>query len=130
MYKIHAAHQNAPQASRQPRPLAWLQVRRGGTRFPLRPIYSARFLIGSGTNCHLQLGGDIPLLHSLLRRDVSGWVVDAISPEPVLRINGVECRHGNLNPDDVIEIGLFEMQLVLPDPALRPLETAPARRAS
>jgi hypothetical protein len=129
MYKIHPAHAKTSPASRQPKPLAWLQVRRGGTRYPLRPVYSTRFLIGSGTNCHLQLGGAIPLLHSLLTREVQGWTIEAVFPEPQLRINGVESRQCKLHPDDIIEIGPFEMQLVLPGPALRPLETACGRRA-
>lgn len=114
MHIIHSAHVDGPRSARQPH--AWLQVSRGGTRFPLRPICTARFLIGAGTNCHLQLGGDIPLLHSLLLREFDGWTIEAIAPEPVLLVNGSDTRRCRLEPDDVVTIGPFELCLVLPVP--------------
>jgi hypothetical protein len=114
MHIIHHAHLDGPHTVRQPH--AWLQVARGGTRFPLRPVCTSRFLIGAGTNCHLQLGGDIPLLHSLLLREFDGWAIEAIAPHPVLLVNLSETRHCRLEPDDVVTIGPFELQLVLPVP--------------
>lgn len=116
MHIIHSAHA-APSPSRSVRqPQAWLQVWRGDTRFPLRPICTCRFLIGAGTNCHLQLGGEIPLLHCLLLRDFDGWTIEAIAPEPALLVNGVEVRRTLLEPHDLVSIGPFELQLVLPVP--------------
>lgn len=112
MQIFHSAHRGGPRPAR--RPLAWIEVFRGGTRFPLRPIYSARFLIGSGTNCHMQLGGDIPLLHCLLLREFDGWTIEAIAPEPALQVNGCATRRCRLEPDDQFTIGPFELRLVLP----------------
>lgn len=97
--------------------LAQLAIERGGTRFPWRPIVSRRFLIGSGTNCHLQLGGDIPLLHSLLTRVADGWSIEAIAAEPPLMVNGVVCRHCRLHPEDRVEVGPFRFRLRTSDPA-------------
>ncbi len=86
----------------------WLEVRRGRTRFPHRPLLSDRFLIGSGTNCHLQLGGGLPMLHTLLTREQGRWRVEAIAPEPPLLINGTTCRCQTLCPNDVIQLAEFE----------------------
>lgn len=114
MHIIHSAHVAVPPSARQP--YAWLRIARGGTRFPLRPVCTARFLIGAGTNCHLQLGGEIPLLHSLLLREFDGWTIEAIAPEPRLLVNGDEVRRCRLQPDDVVTIGPFELCLVLQVP--------------
>ncbi len=86
----------------------WLEVRRGRTRFPQRPLALDRFLIGSGTNCHLQLGGDLPMLHTLLTRQQGRWRVEAIAPEPALLVNGTACRCQTLCANDVIQIAEFE----------------------
>ena len=114
MHIIHSAHVDGLRPARPPH--AWLQISRGGTRFPLRPVCTSRFLIGAGTNCHLQLGGDIPQLHSLLLREFDGWTIEAIAPEPVLQVNGSDTRRCRLEPDDVVTIGPFELRLVLPVP--------------
>lgn len=86
----------------------WLIVRRGRTRFPRRPLESGRFLIGSGTNCHLQLGGGLPILHCLLLRAEEGWAIEAVAPEPPLLVNGIRCRHHTLRAGDAIQIADFE----------------------
>ncbi len=89
----------------------WLEVRRGRTHFPQRPLTSSRILIGSGTNCHLQLGGDVPMLHSLLVLDEEHWTLDVIAPEPTLFVNGEVCRHRELCIGDRIQLADFEFAL-------------------
>ena len=89
----------------------WLEVRRGRTRFPQRPLNSTRCLIGSGTNCHLQLGGDLPMLHSLLVLEDGCWTLDVIAPEPRLFVNGDDCRHRQLCIGDRIQVAGFEFAL-------------------
>ncbi|MGD9857883.1 MAG: FHA domain-containing protein [Planctomycetaceae bacterium] len=98
----------------------WLLVRRGRTLFPVRPLTSERFLIGSGTNCHLQLGGGLPMLHSLLVRENERWVLEAVAPEPIVFVNGTACRRQVLCVEDVIRIGEFELVLCGDDCAIAP----------
>src|SRR3712207_3653250 len=44
-------------------PLLYLEVSRGRTGFPLRPVRTPRFLIGSAEACQLRLGGsEMPAL--------------------------------------------------------------------
>ncbi|QDU36279.1 hypothetical protein Mal4_05630 [Maioricimonas rarisocia] len=84
-------------------------VRRGRTRHPQRPLTGQRFLIGSGSNCQLQLGGtEIPMLHSVVVRDDEGLWIEALVPAPQLSINGVNTRAGRIGVGDVIAIGPFE----------------------
>lgn len=89
----------------------WLEVRRGRTRFPCRPLNSSRYLIGSGSNCHLQLGGTVPMLHSLLVHRDERWTVEVVAPEPTLLVNGESCRHRHLCVGDCIRLAGFEFVL-------------------
>lgn len=106
---VHFAHEGRSIAA----PFAGdrLLVRRGRTHFPVRPLSVPRFLIGSGTNCHLQLGGGLPMLHSMIVREEGRWVIEAIAPEPALIVNGVRRRRQVLCMHDVIGIGEFELVL-------------------
>ncbi len=101
----------------------WLEVRRGRTRTPRRPIRSRRFLIGAGSNCQLQLGGEgIPLLHSILLVDEDGIHIYAVVPAPELVVNGVPQQSAPLRDGDSIRIGLFEFALRVEEAAaLAPL---------
>lgn len=84
-----------------------LQIERGRTAFPERPINAERFLIGAGSNCHLQLGGDFPILHSIvIPRGPDLWI-DAVVPNPALIVNGRPVRESVLEQGDIIEIGEF-----------------------
>lgn len=117
---MHIVHDSHDSSSRPDLPdVMCLQIERGSTRFPLRTLPSSRFLIGAGTNCHLQLGGDLPMLHSLLIREASGWRIEAIAPAPDLLVNGVKQRSYALATTDVVEIGPFRFRLSDPE-ALRP----------
>ncbi len=123
MRVFHASHDKSREI--QAGTSAWLEVRRGRTRFPHRPLTSSRYLIGSGTNCHLQLGGPVPMLHSLLVLDGDCWTLDVVAPEPTLFVNGEACRHRALCVGDRIQIGDFEFALCRGDGG--PPEPAPRR---
>ncbi|HVJ87544.1 MAG TPA: FHA domain-containing protein [Caulifigura sp.] len=87
----------------------WIEIRGGRTRFPKRPITGQRLLIGSGSGCHLQLGGGIPMAHSIIRRTHSGWSIEALVADPWLIVAGQHVRQAALNDGDVIEIGPFTL---------------------
>lgn len=109
MRVIHASHEEQDEFNTGTSD--WLEVRRGHTSFPQRPLTSSRCLIGSGTNCHLQLGGDVPMLHSLLVLDEGRWTLDVIAPEPTLFVNGEACRHHEMCIGDRIQLADFEFAL-------------------
>lgn len=94
-----------------------LHIERGRTDFPERPINAERFLIGAGSNCHLQLGGEFPILHSIvIPRDEDLWI-DAVVPAPLLIVNGRPVRESLLQRGDVIEIGEFVFTVGKREPA-------------
>ena len=94
----------------------WLDIRRGRTRARRRPVRSRRFLIGAGSNCQLQLGGDeIPILHSILLMDDDGAHIDAVVSTPELLVNGIPQRAADLHDGDVFSIGRFEFAVNVPD---------------
>lgn len=87
----------------------WVEVRRGRTRAPRRAVRTERFLIGAGSNCQLQLGGDdIPILHSILLVNEEGAHIDAVVAWPQLIVNGAPCRTADLHDGDQFTIGKFE----------------------
>ena len=102
-------------------PGMWLEIRRGKTNFPLRPISGDRFLIGAGSHCHLQLGGEgVPMLHSLLVIEGQKAYMEAVVAEPPLLVNGEVCREVQLSDEDIVAIGDFEFvfhRLVSSEPA-------------
>lgn len=108
----------------------WLKIRKGRTGFPLRPISGDRFLIGAGSHCHLQLGGDtMPMLHSLLVIDGKRAYLEAIVPEPALQVNGQTRRAVELVDEDHVTIGEFEFvfhRLVSSEPAAGTVEALPS----
>lgn len=89
-----------------------LEITRGRTQNPLRPITHERFLIGAGERCDLRLGGaDMPALHSILYVDgVDVWV-DAIADGPELKVNGEAVRSTHLADGDELELGTFQLAL-------------------
>lgn len=93
---------------------AWLEIARGRTLYPRRPISAERFLIGAGSNCHLQLGGDgMPFLHSLIVRCGDALAIEAFVSAPELRVNGAVVRTAELTDGDRLSIGPFEFTLHL-----------------
>jgi len=87
-----------------------LEITRGRTRFPLRPVAGERFLIGAAVTCDLRLGGPLmPALHSIIHTADGCSELDAISAVPALKINGKTVDHALLNDGDRIEIGDVEL---------------------
>lgn len=87
-----------------------LEICRGCTRFPLRPVVGRRFLIGGGICCDLRLGGEeIPSLHSLLLAEDDQIVLEAIVQTPPLKVNGQHVEHAEIKDGDIIEIGTFQL---------------------
>lgn len=110
-----------------------LQIERGQTRFPERPVNSQRFLIGAGSNCHLQLGGDVPLLHSIILPEADHLWIDAVSPVPPLLINGQPQREAALVEGDVLEIASYVFTVGYKVPAVEEMlvvEKALAERSA
>jgi len=89
-----------------------LEITRGRTQNPLRPITHERFLIGAGERCDLRLGGDdMPPLHSILYIDGIDVWVDAIAEHPELKVNGQGVRSAHLTDGDELELGTFQLAL-------------------
>ena len=66
-----------------------LQVSRGRTRFPHRPVTVSRFTIGSGSGCDMVLGdAQIPPIHTILIIDGGRVLVEALTQAPLLKVNG------------------------------------------
>lgn len=92
-----------------------LEICRGRTEHPLRPVYSERFLIGSSVRCDLRLGGaDIPPLHSLLFVDGPDIWLEAVAATPELRVNGRLETSVRLVDGDRIHIGPIELVAHIP----------------
>jgi len=86
-----------------------LEICRGRTRFPQRPISGPRFFIGSGAGCDLRLGGsDLPAIHSLIQTRENGVWFETLAAAPAARINGELTTGEWLRNGDRIEIGAFQ----------------------
>ena len=87
-----------------------LEIVRGRTQHPVRPVAGPRFFIGSGPNCDLCLGGDMPPLHSFIQiRGRHVWI-EAIANDPPLRINGETATGEWLRNGDTLDIGPFQLR--------------------
>ncbi len=92
----------------------WIEILGGRTRFPRRPIRGDRLVIGAGSHCHLQLGGRMPMVHSVLSRGREGWIIEALVAEPDLKVRGETTRRTSLNDGDQIQVGPFRLVAHLP----------------
>ena len=87
-----------------------LEVTKGFTRFPRRPVTHPRFLIGAGSTCDLRLGGEgMPALHSLITISGREITLEAIAVEPALKVNGRRIQTTLLHDGDVIDVGEVEL---------------------
>lgn len=88
-----------------------LEITRGRTRFPSRPVTNSRFLIGAGVTCDLRLGAsDIPAIHSILTIHGGEVHLEAIHPLPALVVNGKTVRETAIVDGDAIAIGEVELR--------------------
>ncbi len=78
-------------------------------------------LIGSGSNCQLQLGGGMPMAHSVIAESPSGWAIEALQPEPPLLVDGQRVRQSALVDGSAVQIGPFQFVLHLPAVAAQEL---------
>lgn len=120
--------EEAPALDRAPRMI--LEICRGRTQFPRRPISGPRYFIGSGPGCDLRLGGpDFPAIHSLIQTRENGIWFETLTDAPAVSING-ELTHGEwLRDGDRIEIGAFQFLAHLL-PMLPPVAVNSAPRAA
>jgi hypothetical protein len=92
-----------------------LEICRGRTEHPLRPVYSERFLIGSSARCDLRLGGqEIPPLHSLILVDGPDIWLETMAATPELRVNGRTETSVRLSNGDRISIGPIDLVAHIP----------------
>jgi hypothetical protein len=96
-----------------------LEIQRGRSQHPLRPIASFPFLIGTGEQCDLRLGGDeIPSLHSVITMESGQLYIECIVPMPPLQVAGHPVEAALLADGDTIHIGDFEFRVQHPESAL------------
>jgi hypothetical protein len=106
---VVSADGQAPLLPPQLAPALFLEIRRGRTVFPKRPVNSRNFLIGSGPASDLRLGGeDIPASHSLLVVTDGDARVQWLAEFPPLYVNGEPTHQSALGDGDQISIGKFE----------------------
>lgn len=86
-----------------------LEVVRGRTRFPLRPVTSDEYLIGSSPVCDLQLTPESPEFHSFITFDEEGSEVTVTQSTSPLFVNGVAVERCRIQPGDRIELGSIEL---------------------
>jgi hypothetical protein len=90
-------------------PFLVLEIRRGRTGYPTRPVYTESFLIGSGPGSDLRLGGEgIPIAHTLLTISENNILAQWLCESPPLVVNGKPVQETALCDGDQIEIGRFE----------------------
>ena len=111
-------------SSPPPAPYFYLEIRRGKTAFPERPVCSRNYLIGSGPACDLRLGGsEIPEVHSALVVDDEEIHLQWLGEAPPVFVNGEPSQEGALRDGDQINVGRFEFIVH------RPLQDHPAAAA-
>lgn len=87
-----------------------MEIARGKTAHPVRPINRDRFLIGAADWCDLCLGGpQTPILHSVIHLDGQQAWIDAVGEGLELRVNGRVTSFAELHAGDRIEIGAIAL---------------------
>ncbi|MFH1300306.1 MAG: FHA domain-containing protein [Planctomycetota bacterium] len=86
-----------------------LEIIKGKTKFPIRPVQDDRLTIGAGSCCGLQIAGhNMPILHTVVQIEQGEVKIEAISPQPKLLLNGIPVRTSILTDGDLITIGPIE----------------------
>ena len=89
----------------------FLEISRGKTRYPRRPILKDRFLIGSASDCDLRLGGSAAPVVALILREAGELLIVTSSPDIIIHVNSQPCQSAELVAGDTIAFGSFEMVL-------------------
>lgn len=85
-----------------------LEIQRGRTGQPFRPLLEGRLVLGSAPECDVRLGGaGVPAVHSQVHEDGGRAWIESLSADPPLLINGRECDTWVLTDGDVIVVGPF-----------------------
>lgn len=85
-----------------------LEIQRGRTGQPFRPLLEGRLVLGSAPECDVRLGGaGMPAVHSQVHEDGGRAWIESLSADPALLINGRECDTWVLTDGDVIVVGPF-----------------------
>lgn len=88
----------------------YLEIQKGRTRFPYRPVRTGRFLIGNGAGCDLRLGGsEVPPLHSIVHHEDGRFRLESVAASPELRVNDQPVRSTILEEGDLVRIGPIEL---------------------
>ena len=96
------------------RPILVLEVLRGATRYPRRPVLTDRFLIGGSPACDLHLGSDnLPPYHSLVVHEDGAYRWETVMPEPAVLHNSKIEDWFELRDGDRVRIGEFELAVHL-----------------
>lgn len=108
-------------------PVLYLEVCRGQSTQPLRPVLKERFLIGSAEACDLQLSGsDVPALHSVLVLGNGRVTFERVGSAPEALLNGRPVETALLNDGDVLEIGPFSLGIHVPGTTRQHQRPSPA----
>lgn len=92
-----------------PAPFLFLEICRGKTSYPERPVCSPNFVIGSGPSCDLRLGGeDIADAHAVLIQSENDVHLQWLGDVPELLLNGEPIQEAVVSDGDRIGIGQFE----------------------
>lgn len=95
-------------------PFLVLEVINGKTEQKLRPVLNHRFLIGSASTCHLQIGDEtFPPLHSIILIGPDHAEIDTVASSPLLILNGENRDCATLHQGDQIEIGGVQLRVHL-----------------
>lgn len=95
--------------STAPAPFLYLEICRGKTSYPRRPVCSPNFVIGSGPSCDLRLGGEeIPDAHAVLIATEDEVYLQWLGESPELLLNGEPTQEAVVSDGDQIGIGRFE----------------------
>lgn len=88
-----------------------LEIKKGKTSFPVRPVSGGRLTIGAGSCCGLQLTGrEMPILHSVIHVEEEVARIEAMVAQPRLLLNGIPLRTSELSDGDLITIGPIEFE--------------------
>ncbi len=90
-----------------------IRIVRGKSRFPLRVVDTARFLMGAGNCCQLKLSAvEIPMIYAILNPQGESCEIEAIHAQPPLFVNGVQQRTARLLAGDRFCFGPYEFEFL------------------